>query len=199
MSETRKKLFTAALELFGTKGYDAVSIRELTRSIGIKESSFYNHYKSKAALLEAIFAQMDHNLASHKPTAEYIDQLTDTLSLKEYLQVGFSRFMEKWQEPHASKIWAVVSMEQYRNPKAARLVLRETERVIQSLRTAFAFFQQKQKMKTGDPLLLANIYGFATRALHLDYSLRSFLDEDAEARLQEIYATINAFADRYAL
>ena len=51
---TKEKIFDVALDLFSQKGFDAVSVREIAREVGIRESSIYNHYKSKEAILDAI-------------------------------------------------------------------------------------------------------------------------------------------------
>ena len=197
METTKEKIFHRALELFGTKGYDAVSIRMLTRAVGIKESSFYNHYTGKAILLEEIFSVMEKELGKNKLNAMQIDRFTDDLSLKEYLKRGIDRFMQRWNEPYAAKIWAIVSMEQYRNKKAAELIIKESERTLNNLSTAFLFFQQKRKMREGDPFLLANLYGFSIRAIHLDYSLRTFIDYEAKYSLNKMYETAELFAETY--
>lgn len=199
MEGTKDKILEKALHMFGSKGYDSVSIRNLTKEVGIRESSFYNHYRSKEALLDEIFMIMDMELGKNKLNAVQIDRLTDELDLATYLKKGIDRFMERWNKPFASKVWAVVSMEQYRNPKAARLILTETERTINMLSTAFLFFQQKKKMKEGDPALYAHLYGFSIRAIHLDYSLRTFLGENPEKSLKKMYETAELFASAYEM
>lgn len=199
MEGTKDKILEKALDMFGLRGYDSVSIRNLTKEVGIRESSFYNHYTSKEALLDEIFRIMEMELGKNKLNAVQIDRLTDELDLATYLKKGIDRFMEKWNKPFASKVWAVVSMEQYRNPKAARIILTETERTINMLSTAFLFFQQKKKMKEGDPALYAHLYGFSIRAIHLDYSLRMFLNENPEKSLKKMYETADLFASAYGI
>ncbi len=199
MENTKDKILDKALEMFGLRGYDAVSIRNLTKEVGIRESSFYNHYKSKEALLEEIFMIMDMELGKNKLNSVQLERLTDELDLERFLKKGIDRFMEKWNKPFASKIWAVISMEQYRNPRAARLILHETERTLNMLSTAFLFFQQKKKMKEGDPMLYAHLYGFSQRAIHLDYSLRTFLNDQPEKSLKKMYETAELFASAYKL
>lgn len=199
MENTKERILEKALEMFGSRGYDAVSIRNLTKEVGIRESSFYNHYKSKEALLGEIFMIMDIELGKNKMNAVQIDRLTDELDLDNYLKMGIDRFMEKWNKPFASKVWAVISMEQYKNPRAALLILNETERSLNMLSTAFLFMQQKKKMKEGDPMLYAHLYGFSQRAIHLDYSIRTFLNDHPEKSLQKMYETAELFASAYRI
>ena len=49
---TRDRILTVALELFAQHGYAGASVRELARRVGIRESSLYNHFSNKAAILE---------------------------------------------------------------------------------------------------------------------------------------------------
>ena len=51
---TKDKIFDVSIDLFSQKGFDAVSVREIARKVGIRESSIYNHYKNKEAILDAI-------------------------------------------------------------------------------------------------------------------------------------------------
>ena len=50
----RDKIFDVSVDLFSEFGYDGVSIRQIAGEVGIKESSIYNHYKSKESILDSI-------------------------------------------------------------------------------------------------------------------------------------------------
>ena len=50
----KEKIFNVSVDLFSEYGYDGVSIRQIAREVGIKESSIYNHYPSKEAILDSI-------------------------------------------------------------------------------------------------------------------------------------------------
>ena len=50
----KDKIFNVSVDLFSEHGYDGVSIRQIAREVGIKESSIYNHYPSKEAILDSI-------------------------------------------------------------------------------------------------------------------------------------------------
>jgi AcrR family transcriptional regulator len=49
--EKRARLKTAALALFGEKGYDGTSIDEVAHRAGLAVGSFYQHFRSKRQLL----------------------------------------------------------------------------------------------------------------------------------------------------
>lgn len=52
--DTKQKIIDKALELFAAHGYDAVSVGEIAKAVGIKAPSLYNHYPSKQAIFDAI-------------------------------------------------------------------------------------------------------------------------------------------------
>jgi TetR/AcrR family transcriptional repressor of nem operon len=53
----REKLSSSAAGLFQRFRYAHVSIRDITSSIDIPKGTFYNHFKSKEALVSAILSQ----------------------------------------------------------------------------------------------------------------------------------------------
>jgi AcrR family transcriptional regulator len=46
-------LLEVCVEEFNTRGFDATSMEDLSRAVGITKSSFYHHYANKEALLRA--------------------------------------------------------------------------------------------------------------------------------------------------
>jgi AcrR family transcriptional regulator len=58
IQRTRQSLRTALLELIKEKGYDAISIEEITERANVGRATFYLHYKDKEALLLEEFSEM---------------------------------------------------------------------------------------------------------------------------------------------
>ena len=51
---TKETILETALDLFSQRGYGGVSVREIARAVGIRESSLYNHFPGKQAIFDAI-------------------------------------------------------------------------------------------------------------------------------------------------
>lgn len=49
-AENRRKILETATELFKLRGFDNVSVADLTKAAGFSHGGFYNHFKSKADL-----------------------------------------------------------------------------------------------------------------------------------------------------
>jgi AcrR family transcriptional regulator len=83
---TRDRIRTAALELFGDRGYDGVSMAELAERVGVAKPSLYNYYASKEELLldlveEGIGQWAEFCMAPFERAASFERQLADHLRL----------------------------------------------------------------------------------------------------------------------
>jgi AcrR family transcriptional regulator len=50
----RDRILTQAIELFATLGFEAMTMRRLGDAVGLDNSSLYRHFRSKAALADAV-------------------------------------------------------------------------------------------------------------------------------------------------
>lgn len=56
--ERRAELIQAAQTLFYSKGYESTSVSDIVREVGVAQGTFYYHFDSKTAVLEAIIKTM---------------------------------------------------------------------------------------------------------------------------------------------
>jgi len=59
----RERLKTAALALFGEKGYEGASVEQIARRANLAMGSFYQHYRSKRQLLLALMDELLEHLS----------------------------------------------------------------------------------------------------------------------------------------
>ncbi len=59
---TKEKIMREALDLFSVRGYEAVSVRDIARAVGIKESSLYNHFKNKQDIFDTILSEYSKHI-----------------------------------------------------------------------------------------------------------------------------------------
>ncbi|WP_280763581.1 TetR/AcrR family transcriptional regulator [Prescottella agglutinans] len=62
LDETREQLLVAGREYFGTRGYSATSMDDLTESVGLTRGALYHHFGGKSGLLEAVVHILDDEL-----------------------------------------------------------------------------------------------------------------------------------------
>jgi AcrR family transcriptional regulator len=58
---TKARILDAAVEVFGTQGYDAGSLREVAALAGISQAGLLHHFPNKVALLSAVIERRDQN------------------------------------------------------------------------------------------------------------------------------------------
>ena len=52
--ETKEQILNNALNMFAKSGYNAVSIRDIAKTVNIKESSIYYHFHNKQDILASL-------------------------------------------------------------------------------------------------------------------------------------------------
>lgn len=72
--QTRDRIIDAALQAFAVHGYDAMSVRELTRQLGVSHNLVHHYFGSKSDLW---YAAIDHNFSSS--TEEVLGELAQAI------------------------------------------------------------------------------------------------------------------------
>lgn len=127
---TKERILHEALELFSIRGYEAVSMRDISSAVGIRESSLYKHYAGKQGILEAII----------KMAKEAIDEIYRQLNVPEVEEMnGLERYMQMTIEDIArlcthmlikqmenetvAKFRQLLTIEQYKNTEMKTLFI----------------------------------------------------------------------------
>jgi AcrR family transcriptional regulator len=177
---TKERIFDVALELFSEKGFDAVSVREIAREVGIRESSIYNHYKSKEAILDTI---IDHFVSGlhHSSFSEEDGMALLEQSPEAYLQEGARMYMEQINTPQMEKIWRLVSIETYHNEKIREFFKKELlEAPLNIWENTFQLMIDKKMIKPLNPQTLAHEYFSFPIYLFFEYYVLKY-DEDFDS------------------
>jgi AcrR family transcriptional regulator len=64
---TRRALLEAARELFTSRGYHAVGVRDFAAQAGVTRGALYHHFPDKEALFLAVFDAVERELMSQAP------------------------------------------------------------------------------------------------------------------------------------
>ncbi len=88
LSERQKEIIKASLELIAEKGIQGLTIKNLSKKIGIVESAIYRHYENKTHILIAILDSVNEHKIS-----ENEQQNVDTLTrLEQNFKNHFQKF-----------------------------------------------------------------------------------------------------------
>jgi TetR/AcrR family transcriptional regulator, biofilm operon repressor len=161
LTDTRERLFEAALELFADKGVDAVSIRDLTRKVGISTAGFYNHFESKNALLKAIYDYYRETLIEKAPrTGDDMEALPDKLGPVELLLQSVSTFRIAMENPVLDRLGKIIATEKHRNAVAAEISFDDRQRLLGFMEDLFVAMKEKGLLPRGDPRVLGRMFGY---------------------------------------
>jgi AcrR family transcriptional regulator len=130
---TREKTLQEALRLFSEKGYEAVSVRDIARAVGVKESSLYNHFRNKQDIFDSILAEYSHRGAEffrqYELTGEDDSFTADSRTVEVYRHMSGEQlaamagriFEFYFTDEINTRLRRMLTIEQYRSPESARL------------------------------------------------------------------------------
>lgn len=188
-TSTKDRILDVATDLFSRQGFSAVSIRDITRAVGIKESSLYNHFTSKDAILAEILGRFRQEFAGMFVPFEQMEALLPSVEPEQFLQGGIMRFKAYLDRPHTEQLWRIVSMEQFREP-AARAIISEQmiDESLALVERIFAWYIAHGKIRPIDPRVLATEYQYPIFAMLTHYAMLRFDGRDTtdlERRMEE--------------
>ena len=201
--DTRTALLDAAQERFATAGFVGTSIRDLASAVGIKESSVYNHFASKQAVLDAVLARADERLAqignqfgiplddAAAATPIYQDIPIERL---EEIAVGFLNLWLHDQDFVAAR--RILTLEQYRTPEAGqrlRAMLVDEPLAFQS--ALFAELIRREFFRPADPTAVALAFWGPILAI---LTKADGAEDEADAR-RLLHIHLVHFKDTYVL
>ena len=130
---TKEKILTEALNLFSVRGYEAVSVRDIARAVGIKESSLYNHFKNKQDIFDTILSEYSARTSEYfyrmQLTEEHKQFAADERTVNMYKNMMPKQFADTagqifefiFTDGINVKLRKMLTIEQYRSAKAATL------------------------------------------------------------------------------
>lgn len=166
---TRERILAEALRLFAESGYGGASMRDLARRVGIRESSLYNHFAGKAAILEAIVSE------EHGPASS-----ASRLEAPRYRQlsrqpVAFCRqfaldLVTQWSDPREHQFQKVITAERNRVPGIrAKFADQFYSREQRLMTDYFRGFTLAGLMSTPDPRETARIFAAGLIYIRLEH------------------------------
>jgi len=77
---TRQTLLNAAMELFGSKGYHATSVVEITMRAGVAQGTFYIYFASKLEIYRALVVKLTRDI--RKSIRQQVAKFSDRLDIE---------------------------------------------------------------------------------------------------------------------
>ena len=164
--DTKRKILDKALELFSTQGYDAVSVGQIAKAVGIKAPSLYNHFPSKQAIFDAIVestaaqyeedtGKIDIHVQDVKQDISVFTEITEKALFEKVRQI----FEYSLHNEPISRFRRMMTIEQFRSPELAALYSRRyVDRMMEYHANIFRALIAAGEIQKEDPDVLAMMY-----------------------------------------
>lgn len=121
MNTTREKILDVSLELFSKRGYSAVSIRDICKDVGIKESSVYYHFENKQSIFDELLNKFSE--IARGMMAQLENSLTDGQnSFSDGINTVSNCFFEQYlMDDFCNKVIRIMLIEQFNNDDVRKL------------------------------------------------------------------------------
>lgn len=167
---TKEKIFASALSLFSEKGFDGVSVREIAKDVGIKESSIYNHYAGKKAIIDEVCARFVRTFGLSRPPLAKVAGLPGEMRPRDifkYLIFSYGREIDVQTTQMAKTIFS----EQFRNEKA-RLIFTDQiiRKNVQYYEELLTFLEENKRIRKCDKHIAATVFNNEQIALSFQYA-----------------------------
>ena len=126
--DTKERILETALELFAQNGYLGTSMNDIAQRLGFTKAALYKHYTSKQEILDSIVERMNQMDYARAESYEMPETEPDGFA-EAYLHTPVQKIraysmaqFDHWtKEPFSSNFRKMLTLEQYRDPKLARL------------------------------------------------------------------------------
>lgn len=165
---TRERILLAALDQFSTRGFDAVSVRDIAYAVGIKESSLYNHFTNKQAIFDEILREYANRwggvFSGLRVAGEdgqfAVDERTvamyRAMTAEQFMAMAVTIFDYYMTDEINVKLRKMLTIEQYRSREIAALFRRISfEESIAYQTELFAALMHAGAFRVGDPHMMA--------------------------------------------
>lgn len=112
---TKEKIFDVAIDLFAQKGFDAVSLREISDAVGIKKPTLYHYFKSKDEILEKILEYPMKRVEEVGWHDTETEELIVSLGLEKFMSKACDICISWMDDPYMEKIFRIILVELYHN------------------------------------------------------------------------------------
>lgn len=165
-SKTKEKYLFEAMRLFGERGYDSVSMKDLAEAVGLVPSALYKHFSSKKALYNEIIKAyeigyaknmrvMKVDFAEHPENKEELALITE----EDQISLAISLFNNAIHNKWACAFRKFMTVEQYHNKELAELYDKTYYKdQVKQHASLFRILMNAGKMKEGNEFTLAFLY-----------------------------------------
>ena len=124
--DTKERILETALELFAQNGFLGTSMNDIARQLGFTKAALYKHYASKQEILDKIVERMNkmddaRAKAYEMPETDGFAEAYMHTPVQKIRAYSLAQFDHWTKDGFSANFRKMLTLEQYRDPKLARL------------------------------------------------------------------------------
>lgn len=126
--DTKESIMITALQLFANRGYDAVSVSDISGALGLSKGALYRHYASKRDILNSIVKRMEQEDINRAkkfgvPVGSYAQtpQMYRDITVEKLMIYAKEEFTYWTKDEFASSFRKMLTIEQYKDKELQKL------------------------------------------------------------------------------
>lgn len=156
---TKNRIYTAAIDLMDRKGFDNITIAEISKKAGVSVGAFYHYFKSKNDILAEIFQKAD----------EYFSILVASGLKKKSIPDRIVEYFDHYAK--FNETTGVETTQQLFNPKI-KFFIKKSRPMLTLLKDLISEGQVKKEIrKDEDPEEIARFLFILARGVVFEWSL----------------------------
>ncbi len=165
-SERRDDILNAAQELFSKEGYQNTSIESIVQKAGIAKGSFYNYFKSKDEVMDAVLQRMAESILAKTKEILLDEKYTPKQRIHNYLDFTFGLAIQR-----DKKLKAILASDEMLNLKEMyeHALDRSAKLIIPTFKLLLEAGQERRECSILDAEFTAVVIMGAFRQIHLSF------------------------------
>lgn len=183
---TKELILQEALKMFSNQGYDSVSIRDIAKTVNIKESSIYYHFKNKQDIVDSLVSKFEGHLNMLvEKFNEAIVKLAPNDSFSP-ISINAYYFDQYLFDPFCNQMLRFIMLEQFHNNEMVALYDKYLFELPYKYQVGvFETLGKMGIMNKEQALFIGNAYYAEMTMLTFKYILNGELTEDKKSKFKE--------------
>lgn len=167
--DRKEEIINATLELAMEYGLRAVSMAQIAQRVGIRKASLYNHFASKEQIIEQMYVFLRNRSKERrgKSNVDY-EALLEGKTMQQVLTFVVRAYIEMNSEPEMRMFYKVIMAERSIEVEAAKIMIEESQTMLQASRMLFYAMQAKKLASFENPDAAAITFAMAVHSI-IDY------------------------------
>jgi AcrR family transcriptional regulator len=164
----KEEILLSTLDLASKYGLKSLSMSQIADSVGIKKPSLYNHFNSKEELIKEMYEYIRNK--SKQDIANFILDNINEKSSYDILYNSVMNYKKMVLNEDIFKFYSVIYSERTTNNEASKIVIEETNKMINATKKLFEFLKGKNKLFIDDIEMASITFSMTIHSL-IDYEL----------------------------